>query len=81
MQSPRLFAQTSAGNPDAIGGYLFDPATGTAPGEVPLVVIDPQTAPDDFNQILDGAVGAANSQLSTVTEPGPLTDPNLKNGS
>ncbi|MEO8813915.1 MAG: hypothetical protein ABI307_05220, partial [Mycobacterium sp.] len=64
-----LFSQTSAGNADSLGGYLLDPGAATAPGEPPLVVIDPQTSAEDFDRILDGIVGNAGSQLSAVTSP------------
>lgn len=80
-----LFAQTSAGNADSPGGYLLDPSAATAPGEPPLVVIDPQTSAEDFERILDGIVGNAGSQLNAVTSPsnGPdaVTYLILKNGS
>lgn len=80
-----LFAQTS-GNADAFGGYLLDPSSAVAPGESPLVLIDPQTSAEDFDRILDGVVGNADSQLSAVTSPsngGPdaVTYLILKNGS
>ncbi|OBH19173.1 hypothetical protein EHH44_16840 [Mycolicibacter terrae] len=80
-----LFAQTSAGNADSLGGYLLDPSTAVAPGESPLVLIDPQTSAEDFDRILDGIVGNAGSQLNAVTSPsnGPdaVTYLILKNGS
>lgn len=80
-----LFSQTSAGNGDAFGGYLLDPSSAVAPGESPLVLIDPQTSAEDFDRILDGVVGNADTQLHAVTSPsnGPdaVTYLILKNGS
>ncbi|ORB01723.1 hypothetical protein BST33_08410 [Mycolicibacter minnesotensis] len=80
-----LFAQTSSANADAFGGYLLDPSASVGPGETPLVLIDPQSAAEDFDQILDGVVGHAGSQLNAVTSPsnGPdaVTYLILKNGS
>lgn len=80
-----LFAQTSAGNADSFGGYLLDPGAAVAPGDSPLVVIDPQTSAEDFDRILDGVVGNVGSQLNAVTSPsnGPdaVTYLILKNGS
>ncbi|WP_234708197.1 hypothetical protein [Mycolicibacter arupensis] len=80
-----LFAQTSSANADAFGGYLLDPSAAAGPGEAPLVLIDPQSAAEDFDQILDGVVGHAGSQLNAVTSPanGPdaVTYLILKNGS
>ncbi|MEB3024126.1 hypothetical protein [[Mycobacterium] crassicus] len=80
-----LFAQTSAGNADSFGGYLLDPASSVAPGESPLVLIDPETSANDFDRILDGVVGNVGSQLKAVTSPsnGPdaVTYLILKNGS
>jgi hypothetical protein len=80
-----LFAQTSAGNAESFGGYLLDPSTAVAPGESPLVLIDPQTSAEDFDRILDGVVGNVGSQLNAVTSPsnGPdaVTYLILKNGS
>ncbi|MEB3031034.1 hypothetical protein [[Mycobacterium] nativiensis] len=80
-----LFAQTSAGNADAFGGYLLDPASSVAPGDSPLVLIDPEASANDFDRILDGIVGNAGSQLKAVTSPsnGPdaVTYLILKNGS
>lgn len=80
-----LFAQTSAGNVDAFGGYLLDPASSVAPGDSPLVLLDPQTSAEDFDRILDGVVGNAGSQLSAVTSPSngrdAVTYLILKNGS
>lgn len=77
-----LFAQTSAGNVDAFGGYLLDPSTAVPPGEAPLVLIDPQTSAEDFDRILDGVVGNADSQLNAVTNGrDAVTYLILKNGS
>lgn len=80
-----LFAQTSAANADSFGGYLLDPSSAVPPGESPLVLIDPETSAEDFDQILDGIVGNAGSQLNAVTSPsnGPdaVTYLILKNGS
>lgn len=80
-----LFAQTSAANADSFGGYLLDPSSAVPPGESPLVLIDPETSPEDFEQILDGVVGNVGSQLNAVTSPsnGPdaVTYLILKNGS
>ncbi len=77
-----LFAQTSAGNLDAFGGYLLDPSTAVPPGEAPLVLIDPQTSAEDFDRILDGVVGNADSQLNAVTNGrDAVTYLILKNGS
>lgn len=80
-----LFAQTSAANADSFGGYLLDPSSAVPPGESPLVLIDPETSAEDFDQILDGVVGNAGSQLNAVTSPsnGPdaVTYLILKNGS
>lgn len=80
-----LFAQTSSSNADGFGGYLLDPSASVGPGETPLVFIDPQSAAEDFDQILDGVVGHAGSQLNAVTSPsnGPdaVTYLILKNGS
>ncbi|MGB3475963.1 MAG: hypothetical protein WBA69_14395 [Mycobacterium sp.] len=80
-----LFAQTSAANADSFGGYLLDPSSAVPPGESPLVLIDPETSAEDFDQILDGVVGNADSQLNAVTSPsnGPdaVTYLILKNGS
>ena len=79
-----LFAQTS-GNADAFGGYLLDPAGSVAPGESPLVLIDPQNSAEDFDRILDSVVGNAGSQLNAVTSPSngrdAVTYLILKNGS
>lgn len=80
-----LFAQTSSANADAFGGYLLDPNTAVSPGDSPLVLIDPEASAEDFDQILDGVVGNAGSQLKAVTSPsnGPdaVTYLILKNGS
>ena|GEM_PF-2766112 len=80
-----LFAQTSAANADSFGGYLLDPSSAVPPGESPLVLIDPETSAEDFDQILDGVVGNVGSQLNAVTWPsnGPdaVTYLILKNGS
>jgi hypothetical protein len=79
-----LFAQTSASNADSFGGYLLDPSSAVAPGESPLVLIDPQNSAEDFDRILDGLVGNVGSQLKAVTSPsGPdaVTYLILKNGS
>jgi len=80
-----LFAQTSAGNTDSLGGYLLDPASPVAPGDSPLVLIDPQNSAEDFDRILDSVVGNAGTQLNAVTSPssGPdaVTYLILKNGS
>lgn len=81
-----LFAQTSADSADPYGGgYLLDPSAAAAPGESPLVLIDPETSAEDFDRILDGAVGNVGSQLNAVTSPsnGPdaVTYLILKNGS
>ena len=79
-----LFAQTS-GNGDAYGAYLLDPAGSAAPGESPLVLIDPQNSAEDFDRILDSVVGNAGSQLNAVTSPSngrdAVTYLILKNGS
>ena len=79
-----LFAQTS-GNADAFGAYLLDPAGSAAPGESPLVLIDPQNSAEDFDRILDSVVGNAGSQLNAVTSPAngrdAVTYLILKNGS
>lgn len=79
-----LFAQTS-GNGEAFGGYLLDPAGSVAPGESPLVLIDPQNSAEDFDRILDSVVGNAGSQLNAVTSPSngrdAVTYLILKNGS
>lgn len=64
-----LFAQTSAANADSFGGYLLDPSSAVAPGESPLVLIEPQTSAEDFDRILDDVVGNAGSQLNAVTSP------------
>ncbi|OBG34172.1 MULTISPECIES: hypothetical protein [Mycolicibacter] len=80
-----LFAQTSAANADSFGGYLLDPSSAVPPGESPLVLIDPETSAEDFDQILDGVVGNAGSQLNAVTSPSngrdAVTYLILKNGS
>lgn len=80
-----LFAQTSAANADAFGGYLLDPSASAAPGESPLVLIDPEASAEDFDKILDGVVGNAGSQLNAVTSPtngrDAVTYLILKNGS
>ncbi|WP_234812133.1 hypothetical protein [Mycolicibacter longobardus] len=76
-----LFAQTSAANADSFGGYLLDPSSAVAPGESPLVLIDPETSAEDFDRILDGVVGNAGSQLNANNGPDAVTYLILKNGS
>jgi hypothetical protein len=59
--------QASGNNADSLGTKLPDPGPAAEPGQVPLVVIDPQDNPSqNFEGILDGVVGNMGNPLDAV---------------
>lgn len=67
-----LLAQTSGANAESVSGTAPDSGIGGGPGvpaESPLVLIHPQNSTEEFDRILDGEVGTANSQLNQVISP------------
>ncbi len=59
-----LFTQASGGNADSLRASLPDPESLPMPGQIPLVVIEPQD--QDFEGILDGVIGKMGNPLDAV---------------
>lgn len=79
-----LFTQASGNNVDSFGTSLQD-SPAAVPGQIPLVVIDPQDATQDFDGIFDDATGKVGDPLdavnSAINGPDAATHLNRGNGS
>jgi hypothetical protein len=78
-----LFTQASGNNFDSFSTNLPEYGPATAPGQTPLVVIDPQSSAQDFDSILDEVTGKVGNPLDAVNSAinGPDAATHLNNGS